>query len=45
MVCVVRSHSTRPDDIDNFVLAVFGAAKRFGGDYDGWETRVEKRQG
>jgi uncharacterized protein (TIGR01619 family) len=45
MVCVVRSHSTRPDDIDNYVLEVFGAAKQFGGEYDGWETRVEKRQG
>ena len=43
MVCVVRSQSTRPDEIDNYVLKVFGAAKQFGGDYDGWETRVEKR--
>lgn len=45
MVCVVRSHSTRPDDIDNYVIEVFGAAKQFGGEYDGWETRVERRQG
>jgi regulator of RNase E activity RraB len=43
MVCVVRSHSVRPDEIDNYVLEVFGAAKQFGGEYDGWETRVEKR--
>ncbi len=42
-VCVVRSHSARPDDIDNYVLEVFSAARRFGGKYDGWETRVEKR--
>jgi regulator of RNase E activity RraB len=42
MVCVVRSHSARPDEIDNYVLEVFGAAKQFGGRYDGWETRVEK---
>jgi len=36
---------TRPDEIDNYVLKVFGAAKQFGGKYDGWETRVEKRYG
>jgi regulator of RNase E activity RraB len=45
MVGIVRSHSTRPDEIDNYVLKVFGAAKQFGGEYDGWETSVEKRQG
>jgi regulator of RNase E activity RraB len=42
MVCVVQSHCARPDEIDNYVLEVFGAAKQFGGEYDGWETRVEK---
>ena len=44
MVSVVRSHSARPDEIDNYVLKVFRAARQFGGKYDGWETRVEKRQ-
>lgn len=41
MVCVVRSHSATPDEINNYVLKVFGAARQFGGKYDGWETRVE----
>ena len=43
MVCVVQSHTTRPDDIDNSVIQVFRAARDLGGEYDGWETRVEKR--
>jgi uncharacterized protein (TIGR01619 family) len=43
MVCIVRSHTTTPDDIDANVIQVFRAAKQFGGAYDGWETRVEKR--
>ena len=43
-VCIVSSHTTRPDEIDNYVLKVFGAARQFGGEYDGWETRVESRQ-
>ena len=43
MVCVVRSHSTTPDEIDNNVLKIFRAARQFGGEYDGWETRVERR--
>lgn len=42
MVCVVRSHSTTAADIDKNVLQVFIAAKEFGGEYDGWETSVEK---
>ncbi len=42
MVSIARSHSARPDDIDSHVLEVFCAAKRFGGEYDGWETSVEK---
>ena len=44
MVCIVRSHTIRPDDIDNYVLQVFRAAQEFGGYYDGWETRVERAQ-
>lgn len=43
MVCVVQSRTTRPDDIDDSVIKVFRAARNFGGEYDGWETRVEQR--
>lgn len=43
MVCVVQSHRTTPEEIDNCVLTVFRAARQFGGEYDGWETRVERR--
>ena len=42
LACVARAHTTRPDDIDRHVLQVLRAAKGCGGEYDGWETSVER---
>ena len=43
MVCIVQSQTTRPEDVNDSVIKVFRAARNFGGEYDGWETRVEQR--
>lgn len=43
-VCLLRTHTPLPGDVDPITLALRRAARDFGGEYDGWESPVMSAQ-
>lgn len=39
-ICIVRFQSLKPTELDDAVIQLFRLAKKYCGDYDGWETQV-----
>ena len=39
-ICIVRFQSVKPSELDDAVIELFRLAKKYCGDYDGWETQV-----